>query len=310
MERKMKTIQLEQNYKNKSNPSKSVAMLWSSSLNSLRRASRTVTLNDALHVVRQLIHFGRWRVIPIYLIRRLRPPKVRPGENDSSLLGAIQPDALADEIRRNSVSVVGVLPADFVERIRRTTDKLPPNEYQLVHEVDDDIRALVEDVGVKRVLQTYLKCEPVLLEASLFVTKPGLGRRLHDQNYFHFDYAGWESLNLLVYLTDVNNLSDCHIVARGSHRDVCARDIIRRRLSIEEGEKRFESALQTIVGPAGTVFFENTEAFHRRQQGNARRVMLNLLYASHRSYLSYGRASHKAIEMRNRIFSESRTQGV
>jgi hypothetical protein len=37
------------------------------------------------------------------------------------------------------------------------------------------------------------------------------------------------------------------------------------------------------------MFFENTEAFHRRGVIGGRRVMLNVLFASHRGLLSHGR---------------------
>jgi hypothetical protein len=37
------------------------------------------------------------------------------------------------------------------------------------------------------------------------------------------------------------------------------------------------------------MFFEETVAFHRRVILMQRRVMLNILYASHRSWLSRGR---------------------
>jgi hypothetical protein len=54
------------------------------------------------------------------------------------------------------------------------------------------------------------------------------------------------------------------------------------------------------------VFFENTEAFHRRHPGNDRRVMLNLLYGSHRSWLSLGRTSRAHIEKRLREYDRLR----
>jgi hypothetical protein len=129
------------------------------------------------------------------------------------------------------------------------------------------------------------------------------------QNAFHFDYAGWESLSVFVYLTDVKESSSCHIVARGSHRDVTVLDVFRRSLTAEEGQRRFGDSIQAITEPAGTLFFENTEAFHRRNKGNERRVMLCLLYASRRSLLSHGRAGGDDVEIRDKVYEALRVTG-
>lgn len=283
--------------------------IWGALLSALRRSPIKSKLSSTLHILRQLIHFGPWRVVPNYLIRRLRPAVVLPHEYKTSLLNVVDSDALAMEVRKNSVAIAGVLPQDFVSRQRKVTDRLPYNEYKLVHQVDDDLRRLTEDPGIKCVLRAYLKCEPVLLEASLFVSMPERDIPDQDQNSFHFDYAGWESLSVFVYLTDVGERSSCHVVARGSHRDVGFLDILRGPLTAAEGQRKFGSAIERVMGPAGTVFFENTEAFHRRHKGNERRVMLCLLYASHRSLLSHGRAGGDDVEARNRVYEELRASG-
>jgi len=283
---------------------------WEWTLSALRQSSKIFKLNSTFHIFRQLAHFGPWRVIPKFAIQKLRPPTRSQQTDNTSLLGSIDPNAIAAEIRQNSVAIVGALPTEFVNRLRQITDVLPANEYQLVHQVDNSIRQLAEDPGIKNVLRAYLKCEPALLEASLFVSNPEEGRPLQDQNSFHFDYAGWESLNAFVYLTDVQERSSCHIVAKGSHRNIAFLDVLRGSLSAEEGNRRFGATVQKITGPAGTLFFENTEAFHRRHQGNERRVMLNLLYASHQSLLSHGRASRKDLELRDNAFEKLNCPGA
>lgn len=280
--------------------------VWGSLLSALRRSPIKARLSSTLHILRQLIHFGPWRAVPKYLIRKIRPPVIAQGGAASSLLGSIDPDATARELRRNSVAIAGVLPTEFVRRQRKITDRLPYNEYKLVHHVDDDLRQLTEDPGLMAVLRAYLKSEPELLEVSLFVSKPEQDIPDQGQNAFHFDYAGWESLSVFVYLTDVTESSSCHIVARGSHRDVGFFDVLRGSLSKEQGARRFGDSIQSITGPAGTLFFENTEAFHRRNKGNERRVMLCLLYASHRSFLSHGRAGRQDVEIRDRAYAELR----
>lgn len=278
---------------------------WNSTLNALRRGSAMSGLFRGFRIARQVFHFGPWRVVPQFLIRKLRPIAVQhvgPG----SLLAGCDPHIIADEVRRNSVVVAGTLPADFVARMRAVTDTLPANDYQLMHHIDADVHRLAEDPAIKNALRAYFNCEPVLLESTLVVTRPYHNCALDSQNVFHFDYAGWQSLNVFVYLSDVTDASSCHVVARGSHRDVKFGDIVRGSLTDDEAQVRFGAKIQSITGPAGTVFFENTEAFHRRKPGNDRRVLLNLLYASHRSLLSYGRTSRHHIVQRRRQYDQAK----
>jgi hypothetical protein len=288
-----------QNYEYGLRRSDKSSAAWGSLLNFLRSSSTGTRMSSAIVILRQLLHFGPWRVVPIRLIRRLRPIEVRQHASRASLLGAKDANAIAEEIRHKSIAIVGVLPSEFVIRLRDITDRLPVGEYPLMQQVNEDIRDLVEDPGVKDVLRAYLKCEPALLEASLVVGNFDAKHR-SVQNSFHFDYAGWESLNLFVYLTDVTTGSAYHIVAKGSHRDVSFIDVLRGSLTEEEAQRRFGSAIQIVTGAAGTLFFENTESFHRRYAGNGRRVILNCLFASHRGVLSYGRMSRAQIDKRDR----------
>jgi hypothetical protein len=268
-------------------------------------ARRRLERNPAVSLFRAgraAVHFGSWRVVPQFLIRRLRRV-IRADSDGSSLLGSLDACAIAEEVHQNSVALAGILPLDFVSRLRAVTDRLPVEQYELMHYVDENVRLLSEDPGIKSVLRAYLGCEPVLLESNLLVTKPHPAHApLDPQNMFHFDYAGWKSLNVFVYLTDVTPESSHHVVIKGSHRSVGIRDMLRATLADDEALRRFGPSIQSITGPAGTLFFENTEAFHKRHTGNTRRVMLNMLYASHRSWLSHGRTSRRHIEYRAQVY--------
>lgn len=274
--------------------------------NSLRHRLTKHNLISLVQAARALVHFGPWRVVPKKVIQQLRPPKQTCEGKTISLLENLDAAAIADDLRQNSVAIAGVLPTEFVQRLRSVTDHLPCDHYQLMHLIDDDIRRLSEDPSVQNVLRAYLKAEPVLLESTLLVNLSYETNGLNDQNSFHFDFAGWDSLNVFVYLTDVTIESSPHTVAKGSHRNVGVRDALRGALSDEEALQRFGNTIQPITGPAGTVFFENTEAFHRRHPGNERRVMLNLLFASHRSYLSHGRTSNDEIKRRTLAYEQLR----
>jgi len=275
-------------------------------LNVVRRQLKRHHLIPALRVLRLLLHFGPWRAIPRFLIRQLRPVARIQDDEQASLLGPLDVNAIAEEVRQNSVAVAGMLSPEAVSRLRAITDRLPVNDYQRMDQIDLDVHELSNDPTIKNVLRAYFKCEPALLECTLVITGPYETHGISQQNAFHFDYAGWESLNVFVYLSDVKAGSSCHIVAKGSHRKVGLRDVLCGSLNDADAVRRFGSHIQPITGSAGTVFFENTEAFHRRHPGNDRRVMRNLLYGSHRSWLSLGRTSRAHIEKRLREYDRLR----
>jgi hypothetical protein len=60
-----------------------------------------------------------------------------------------------------------------------------------------------------------------------------------SQQRFHFDYAGWHSLNLFVYLTDVDESSGAHEIAVGTHAGKAWRDVVQPSLDDDEAVKRF-----------------------------------------------------------------------
>jgi hypothetical protein len=251
-----------------------------------------------IRAARALIHFGPWRSAARWYFRQQRPP-AQSGTTGLSVIPNLDAAAVAAKVRADSVCVVEPLPAPLVDAIRQLTDHLPPNEYGSFAGQSSAVKRLVEDPGVRAVARTYFGAEPVLLECNLVVQASEQGRRIDaaSQRRFHFDYAGWQSLNMFVYLTDVDPDAGAHQVVMGTHIGKSIRDAVRTSLDDEEVERRFATQVCTIAGPAGTVFFEDTEAFHRRVGVKHRRVMLNVLFASHRGAFSRGRLveSHQDI---------------
>ncbi len=287
-------------------------------LNALRRHSAGSLPSALVRNLRLLFHYGPWRVIPSRLIRLLRPPLAipvsapasasarEPAEPVAGLLEPLDAAAVAAELRQSSFYLAGPLPAQPLARLQAIAGHLPVDHYQLIHRIDPDVRELARDPALLSVLRAYFGSEPALLESTLTITRPGTGTAVDGQNSFHFDYAGWESLNVFVYLSDVGIESSHHMVARGSHRQVGAGAVLRAALRgpmpDAEAERRFGDSILKVLGPAGTVFIENTEAYHKRHVGNERRVMLNLLYASHRSVMSRGRVSQRHLLRRQQRY--------
>lgn len=262
---------------------------------SLRRTLKRTGLLPLVRNLRAVIVLGPWRVIPRFLIRLLRPAAAVNDTAHSVLVGDIDPTEIAEEIRHNSIAIEGRLPGDMVDRLRVLADRLPAGEYQDMHRIDDDVRRLSEDVGIKNVLRCFFRCEPELIGATLDISSDESydPKGLHE---FHIDYPGWESLCVFVYLNDISRDKSYHLVAKGSHRRRGIRGLLQRRISDEEAQRRFGSSMQPVLGPAGTVFFENTEAFHRRQPGTEkRRALLKLTYLSHRGIFTQGRTSEEQL---------------
>lgn len=253
-------------------------------------------LTRFLQTGRSVLHSGPWRHVARKLIRRRRRPQ---NEGTPQNLTSLQQSApqLAEILQADGVAMANSLPPHVLRRVRAVTDNLPPGEYG-EFDVVPDIRALVQCADVLSVVRGYLGTEPELLECNLVVahaegpTEP----RRDSQRLFHFDYAGWHSLTLFIYLTDVGEDSGAHQIVTGTQRSRKIWDAVRPSIPDDEITKRFGGGIRTISGPAGTMLFEDTAAFHRRLILKRRRVMLNILYASHRSWLSKGRLTPKYSE--------------
>lgn len=242
-----------------------------------------------IQAARASIHFGPWRHAARAAIRWRRPPRPVGAVQTPSRVPLATPE-LVRTLKTDGTAQAGLLPSDMLRRLRSLVDELPPGEYGDAHE-HPDVRDLVFDADVMAVVRGYLGAEPELLECNIVVghAEDPEEADIAQQRHFHFDFAGWQSLNLFVYLTDADEMSGGHQVVVGTHRNRSLRDAVRHVIGEDEILTRFPGRLRTILGPAGTMFFEDTESFHRRLILTRRRVLLNVLYASHRSWASEGR---------------------
>lgn len=271
----------------------------------LRRWGEISNLTGLMRILRFVAHFGPWRHLFIRLIQLVRPPENSDVvDRATTALPSIDANSMCSLMESDGFSYIGVLRPDTVSNITRITDNLPIDHFQHVHEVDQNIRKLINDPKLLYLVRRYLNAEPVMLECTLVVTGGSCNNDASGlQNSFHFDYAGWQSVNLFVYLTDVDESSACHKVILGSHRRKTLKDLFYPTISDADARKRFGDKVQSVTGAAGTLFLENTEAFHKRQFSPERRVMLNVLFASHRSILSNGRLDPRNVQHRNSIYA-------
>lgn len=250
----------------------------------------TPLLYRALRSGRAVIHFGPWRHAARGIIRMVRPPRKEAVSSNSSFF-RFEAAVIVQTLRADGSLVVGCLPTDALSRVRAITDKLPPGEYGDFHKLPE-IRLLAEGAATLNVARGYLRAEPELLECSLFVAhaeNPSAPFAYDSDRRFHFEDPGWHSLSLFVYLTDVSEDSGAHQVVIGTHRSLTVWDAIRGSFPESEIKTRYSNRIRTIVGPAGTTFFEDTSAIHRRQMHTRRHALLHILFVSRRSWTSKGR---------------------
>lgn len=262
-----------------------------------RTLSTAPKLTRALQSGRAVVHFGPWRHAARALIRMARPPQ-KEAVADSPRLFQTDTARVVAELRADGIAMAGTIPAALLDPLRAISDNLPPGEYGEFDYVPE-VRALTRCSAATNVARRYLRAEPELLECNLIVAhseNPNVVPQKGSQRQFHFDYAGWHSLNLFIYLTDVAERSGPHQIVVGTHRARHAWDAVRVAIPDQEIFDRFPDRIRTITGPAGTAFFEDTSAFHRRKIHGERRVLLNILYASHRAWLSKGRLTVKYID--------------
>ena len=218
----------------------------------IRKVLRSApAVTTALHSARALIHFGPWRHAFRAVIRWKRPP-LRGDATRTAGSVSLNAPALARTLREDGMVRAGQLPSDVLRRLRAITDDLPPGEYGHFDE-QPDIGALVFGADVLNVVRGYLGAEPELLECNLVVgqAEDPVRTPVHSQRRFHFDFAGWQSLNLFVYLTDVEEDSGAHQVVIGTHRGRQLRDAIRAWVPDEEISARYPGRGADHCGAGG-----------------------------------------------------------
>lgn len=271
----------------------------------VRKATKRFRITPLLRFFRILLLFGPWRTVVRKFICMIRPPRFEVVVPDIQCIEWYD-DAteLCMQTRRNSVVRAGIVDERLLKEITSITNKLPVEQYQEIHKVDPNIRQLVEDPGLNNLIRRYFRSEPIMLECTLFITSNEKGASPTAPPEYHFDYATWDFLNIFVYLTDVRDNSAYHEVVEGSHRNKTLRDCaFQPAISIDEVARRFGQRFRALKGQAGSIYMENTEAFHRRKPSTERRVMLNILYASCPDIFCKGRTLPANIRKRDQQYS-------
>jgi hypothetical protein len=242
-----------------------------------------------LHVVRLLrclLVQGPWQP---WLVRHYRRHDTNPplAVYPETMFAGIEPDRVALALERDAFAegfhVPGPLVDELVAYANADGDKRIDNPH------DDCVAAsrIARDPRIVAAARRFLGAEPILLESKIFWTIPvadALGRVMApaEDGLFHYDLVDIKALTVFVYLTDVDDDSNPHVVIPGTQTRRTPGQILRRSLSDGDAERRFAGRMRTITGPRGTGWFEDITTYHKQAGGGKVRLMLTLLYSLHR----------------------------
>jgi len=147
-----------------------------------------------------------------------------------------------------------------------------------------DVRALILERDPVDIVGRYLGVEPMIMSLVLWKSYAWGVADSSSAQQFHYDYDRASFLKMFVYLSDVGPDNGPHTYVRGSHLRKPTELLDGRRLTDEEVERHFpRDSWETICGPKGTVFFADTQGFHKGERvAEGSRSMLQICYASDR----------------------------
>jgi hypothetical protein len=181
--------------------------------------------------------------------------------------------------------------ADGKSGSKRVYDRADRTIAKFQFEPDDlaghaDVQNLAADAGLLEIAQRYLGCLPVLDSIAMWWSTPHLERPADEiAQTFHFDCDRLKWIKVFIYLTDVTEESGPHVFVRHSHlRESRRAGLLSRgyvRLQDEDVRRVYRAdEFVDIVGPAGTVLFEDTSGFHKGRMPERReRLMLEYQFS-------------------------------
>jgi len=183
-------------------------------------------------------------------------------------------------------------PGDVVAQIINFCDSNRRLRYFNPHKDCEPIDRLARDPKIVEIARRYLGAEPILLFSELrwyfgnsaeqqMLPSPHQ-EPLHYNNSFHYDTLDFKSLSIIVYLSDVFPESGPHMVIEGTHEKTFV-EICNPHLSDVSAQQKFGDRIKTILGPKGTMLFEETSAIHKAAPCKTKRLSLKIDYVLHRT---------------------------
>jgi hypothetical protein len=210
------------------------------------------------------------------------------------LFPEVDVDRVVDSLYEKGYAIGVKLPAEYVTRIEQYCESVGQLRYWNPHKECDAIHQIARNEKIVEIARRYLGAEPVLWLTQLFWSFGGSAqehKRLssiykeslkYDVESFHYDTLDFKSLTLFIYLTDVDPSSGPHVVIEATHANKSFADICQIVLSDAAAQQKFGDRAKMILGPKGTVLFEETSSYHKASRCQTERLMLSIDYVLQR----------------------------
>jgi hypothetical protein len=237
---------------------------------------------------------GPLRPHAIRYYQRVRHNSPLPVETEE-IFPKLNVDRVVHDINEQGFSQVGEIPANYVAQIVNYCECTKRVEYWNPHKECEAIRRLAYNDQIVQIARRYLGTEPILWLTQLrwSVGNPADKQKMlpsvhpepvqYDCDAFHYDTLDFKSVTVFIYLTDVVPDSGPHVAIGGTHKTKTFSELCHIILSDERAEKKFGDRINMILGPKGTVLFEETSSFHKAARCKTKRLMLSMDYVLQRT---------------------------
>jgi hypothetical protein len=125
-------------------------------------------------------------------------------------------------------------------------------------------RRLLRERRLAETAGSYLGVDPLIMSVVLWKSFASRSPDSSSAQRFHFDNDRSRFIKTFVYLTDVGMTNGPHTYVPRSHREKPKELLHGQRLSDSDVARFYpESGWEVIMGPRGTVFFADTQGFHK-----------------------------------------------
>jgi hypothetical protein len=241
---------------------------------------------------------GYWTLGPFrqYAVRyHQRRKKNRPLQVDRrDLFPELDVKQVVTSLNEKGYANGVTLPTEYVTQIIQYCEKTRLTRYWNPHKECDAINRIARNEKIVEIARQYLGTEPILwltllrwsfgdaAQARKLLSPKHEEPLQYDANAFHYDILDFKSVTLFIYLTDVDLFSGPHIVMGGTHATKSFADICHRILSDAVAHQKFGDRAQMILGPKGTMFFEETSSYHKGSHCHTQRLLLSIDYVLQR----------------------------
>jgi hypothetical protein len=113
----------------------------------------------------------------------------------------------------------------------------------------------------------YLNADPVLVSMVMWTSFPWPTADDSSAQLFHYDLDRSNFIKMFIYLTDVDDSNGPHVYVPNSHMDKPKDLLGGERITDERLSVHYPAdTWQTITGKKGTLFFADTQGFHKGAQ--------------------------------------------